>query len=113
MWKVFVVMLLSVAAFGQANLQDCKTVAAGVDKVGRQKVQIDLARQTAGTLLQLSTDAGQCINAHSTELSAKEIEQLDWLVYRLDAEVMSRMWDFLDRHHLANRFNNEDARGLR
>lgn len=110
---VFVVVLFAVAAWGQGNLQDCRKVAASVDGTGRAKLQANMRRQMSGSLLQLSTEVGQCINAHSTELSAREIEQLDWLVYRLDSEVLSRMWDFLGRHHLADKFNDEDERGAR
>lgn len=112
-WGMLVsVMWIATVASAQ-QLAECKEVAAGVDKTGRAVLSKNVKHSTAGDNLQLSTEVAGCINNHSNELSKAEIEQLDWLSYTLDADVMSRMWNYLERHHLTDGFNAEDAAGKR
>lgn len=105
---VVIITALSAAMCGQ-SLAECKAMAARVDKVGRNTLQVNMGHQMAGTLMTRSTDAGRCTDAHARELSAHELEELDWVVYTLDAQIMARMWNFITEHHLGRRFNEEDA----
>ena len=40
-------------------------------------------------------------------LTAAEIAWLNMLVYKLDADVIDRMWDFIEKRHLADAFNDQ------
>jgi hypothetical protein len=60
-----------------------------------------------GDEMQLSTSLASCVALHSDVLSTAEIAKLNLLIYKLDAEVMARMWAFIESRHLADAFNDE------
>jgi len=47
------------------------------------------------------------VDQHSDVLTGSEIARLNLLTYKLDADVLARMWDFIERRHLANAFDDE------
>jgi hypothetical protein len=53
---------------------------------------------TSGDELQLSTQFAQCL---------EKIDRLNRIIYKLDADVVARMWEFIERRHLADAYNDE------
>ena len=48
-----------------------------------------------------------CVAQHSDVLTHAEIAQLNVIVYKLDADVVARMWNFIDKRRLGDAFNDE------
>jgi hypothetical protein len=66
---------------------------------------------TAGDELVLSTRLAKCQEAYPNQLTSMQRDKLDRVVYKLDADIIARMYDFIERNHLADKFNDEeDAR---
>jgi hypothetical protein len=65
------------------------------------------AAMTSGDEMQLSTRFESCIAQHSDTLNAAEIARLNVRTYKLDADIISRMWGFIEKRHLADAFNDE------
>jgi hypothetical protein len=65
------------------------------------------ASMTSGDEMQLSTSLAACIAQHSDVLTSAEVARLNLFVYKLDADVMARMWAFIEKRHLADAFNDE------
>lgn len=63
---------------------------------------------TAGDLLVMSTQLARCQELYQKELSLASLEALNRVGYRLDSLVIQRMSDFLERHKLMDRFNDEE-----
>jgi hypothetical protein len=63
---------------------------------------------TAGDLLVMSTQLARCQELYQKELSPASLDAVNRVGYRLDALVMQRMSDFLERHKLMDRFNDEE-----
>ena len=63
---------------------------------------------TAGDELVYSTQLAKCLEEYPSELSTTQIDKLDRIAYRFDADVVRRMYDFLERHKLADKFNDEE-----
>ena len=63
---------------------------------------------TAGDLLAMSTQLATCQERYQKDLSPASSDELNRVGYRLDALVMQRMFDFLERHKLMDKFNDEE-----
>jgi hypothetical protein len=48
-----------------------------------------------------------CVQQHSDALKADAVALLNLFIYKLDADAMARMWDFIERHKLADAYNDE------
>jgi len=62
---------------------------------------------TSGDEMQLSTNLASCVEQHSDILTAAEVARLNVLIYKLDADVMARMWAFIESRHLVDAYNEE------
>jgi hypothetical protein len=102
-----VTLFLGASAQAQ-TVEQCKSASKDVALV---KTTSDFAKlvatMTAGDELALSTKFAKCVEQHSERLTAYEIDTLNRFAYRLDADVISRMYDFLEKHRLADTFNDE------
>ena len=65
------------------------------------------AAMTSGDEMQLSTRLESCVDQHSDVLTHAEIARLNLIVYQLDADVIARMWSFIDKRRLGDAFNDE------
>jgi hypothetical protein len=65
------------------------------------------AAMTSGDEMTLSTRLRSCVDQHSDVLTGVEIAALNLIVYKLDADVMGRMWNFIDKRGLGDAFNDE------
>jgi hypothetical protein len=63
---------------------------------------------TAGDLLVMSTQLARCQERNQNVLSPAALDQLSRAEYRLDSLVIKRMTDFLERHKLMDKFNDEE-----
>jgi hypothetical protein len=103
-----VVLFLSASACQAQTIEQCKSASKDLALV---KTDSDFAKlvasMTAGDELALSTKLAKCVEQHSEHLTAPEVDKLSRFVYRLDADVIARMYDFLQQHHLADVFNDE------
>jgi hypothetical protein len=92
----------------QPTLAECKAFAqvlrdnptAVVDKLNHGG--------TAGDLLVMSTQLARCQERYQKDLSPESLDELRRVGYRLDSLVMERMNDFLERHKLIEKFNDEE-----
>src|SRR6267154_5977608 len=55
------------------------------------------AAMTSGDEMQLSTRLEGCVDQHSDVLTHAEIARLNVIIYKLDADVIARMWDFIEQ----------------
>ena len=62
---------------------------------------------TAGDLLLMSTQLARCQERNQKDLSPASLDALNRAGYRLDSLVIERMTDFLERHKLMEKFNDE------
>ena len=90
-------------SFGQ-----CKTFAETLVQNPRPVVERLNHDGTAGDLLVMSTQLARCQELYQKELSPASLDALHRVGYRLDALVMQRMSDFLERHKLMDKFNDEE-----
>ena len=65
------------------------------------------AAMTSGDEMKLSTRLESCVDQHSDVLTHAEIARLNLMVYKLDADVIARMWNFMDKRRLGDAFNDE------
>lgn len=92
----------------QPTLAQCKAFAqmlgdnptAAVDKLNHDG--------TAGDLLVMSTQLARCQERYQKDLSPASLDELSRVGYRLDSLVIQRMSDFLERHKLMDKFNDEE-----
>ena len=63
---------------------------------------------TAGDELVLSTQLERCLSLYPKLWSPSEAATINGLIYDLDADVIKRMFDYLDRHRLSDNFNDEE-----
>jgi hypothetical protein len=108
-------ILLACVLFGSAfvmgqNLNQCTTTAN--DLIATVKTDSDFfplsKYMTAGDELVLSTKIAHCLEQYHSQLTPAQFEKLDKVTYKLDADVISRMFDFMQRHNLADEFNDEE-----
>jgi hypothetical protein len=62
---------------------------------------------TAGDELVLSTNFAKCLEEQSSALTKAQFDKLDRFVYRLDSDIISREFDFIEKEGLADKFNDE------
>jgi hypothetical protein len=97
------------AAAPAQTIQQCQTAANDVMKIHtKADLSALVSLLTAGDITTLSTRLAGCIEKHSQELTPIQLDKLQRIAYQLDAEVISRLFDFLTRHHLADSFNDEE-----
>ena len=63
---------------------------------------------TAGDLLVMSTQLARCQEGYQKDLPPASLDELSRVGYRLDSLVIERMSDFLERHKLMDKFNDEE-----
>lgn len=85
----------------RSALNDLSAIHSDADMQGL------FATMTAGDEMNLSTSLTRCADKHSVVLSASDVARLNLFIYKLDADVLARMWDFIERRHLADAFNDE------
>jgi hypothetical protein len=85
----------------RSGLNDLSAIHTDTDMQGL------FATMTAADEMKLSTSLTRCVDQHSDVLTASEIARLNVFTYKLDADVLARMWDFIERRHLADAFNDE------
>jgi hypothetical protein len=109
------IVLLAFVLFGSAvvmgqNLKQCTTIAN--DLIATVKTDSDFSslskHLTAGDELVLSTKLSHCLEQYQAQLTPAQFGKLDRISYKLDADVISRMFDFMQRHNLADEFNDEE-----
>jgi hypothetical protein len=105
---LLVLLCGSLAGVGQ-TLKQCKTSANGLFAVKSSGDFSAFSKtMTAGDELQLSTNLARCLDHYRDRLTPQQFDRLDRMVYTLDADVISRMFDFLERHNLSDKFNDEE-----
>lgn len=62
---------------------------------------------TAGDEMNLSTSLARCADKHSVVLGTSDVARLNLFIYKMDADVLGRMSDFIERRHLTDAFNDE------
>lgn len=108
----FTLLSIGSTVFAQARpnptLAQCKTF--GETLIQSPEPIVDRLNHdgTAGDLLVMSTQLARCQEQYQKELSPASLDALNRVGYRLDALVMQRMSDFLERHKLMDRFNDEE-----
>jgi len=63
---------------------------------------------TSGDELTFSTNLARCLAQYEDQFSAEQVRRLNLLIYKLDADVILRMQNFLERHKLSDTYNNEE-----
>ena len=105
---LIILLFGSLTAVGQ-TLQQCKSAANDFLAVKTDADFSGFAKtMTAGDEIQLSTKLVQCLDRYRNQLTPQQSDKLDRASYKLDADVISRMFDFLERHHLSDTFNDEE-----
>ena len=98
------------AAFSQTipTTEQCQTTA----KILLALSPVDIAKlqrhMTAGDELVYSTQIAKCLEHYPLALSRGQNETLDRAQYQFDADVIRRMFDFMQRHRLSDQFNDEE-----
>jgi len=102
------VSFLTVPACQAQTIEQCKSASKDLALVKTDSDFTNLvAAMTAGDELTLSTKLARCVERHSANMTASEVDKMNRIVYRLDADIISRMYDFLEQHRLAGIFNDE------
>jgi hypothetical protein len=110
--KFLLIVLVGLVAIGNPTraqtLEQCKTTADGLQQI-KSDTQFEqfTSSMTAGDELNFSTKLAHCIENHSYDLSAAQVDRLNRVIYRLDADVIARMHSFIERRHLIDAFNDE------
>jgi hypothetical protein len=97
----------------QPTLAQCKAFAQMLtdnDTVVVDKLNHD---GTAGDLLVMSTQLARCQELYQKDLPPASLDALSRVGYRLDSLVIERMNDFLERHKLMDKFNDEEEQRKR
>ncbi|MGA8873291.1 MAG: hypothetical protein WB460_19250 [Candidatus Acidiferrales bacterium] len=106
---VLIISLTSLAHGQTPTLTQCKTTADMLMAVTSDSQFSHLtASMTAGDELELSTKLAQCQDAYAKQLTPKQFDKTDRMMYKLDADVINRMYGFMERHHLTDKFNDEE-----
>lgn len=106
---LFVILAASFAQGQTPTLAQCKTTADMLMAVTSDAQFSQLtASMTAGDELNFSTKLAQCQSSYAQQLTPKQFDKLDRVVFKFDADVISRMYGFMERHHLDNKFNDEE-----
>src|SRR5271166_2382614 len=91
----------------EVSLAQCRSVLGDLSAIHTDAQARGLmAAMTAGDEMQLSTRLAACVSQHSGSLSPADINQLNLFAYKLDADVMARMWSFIESRHLGDAFND-------
>jgi hypothetical protein len=110
-FRVGFVLFASLVAVSQSdpNLAQCRSGAGQLVMVETNSDFSSLSKSmTTGDELVLSTRLARCLELYPTELTPVQFSKLDRMVYKLDADIIQRMFDFIERRHLTNAFNNEE-----
>ena len=90
------------------TVEQCKSASKDLASI---KTDLDFTQfvstMTAGDEMNLSTQLTKCVERHSADLTPLQVDKLNRMIYRLDADVISRMYNFLEQHRLADAFNDE------
>ena len=85
----------------RSGLNDLSAIHTDTDMQGL------FGTMTAGDEMKLSTSLTRCADQHSDVLTASEVARLNLFTYKLDADVLARVLDFIERRHLADAFDDE------
>jgi hypothetical protein len=109
--------LLTAGATQQTSSPNVAQCRSALNRLSALHTDADIqglfVAMTAGDEMVLSTSLASCVNKHSDVLDESEIARLNLFCYKLDADVMARMWDFIERRHLADAFNDEQEANKR
>lgn len=90
------------------TVTQCRSAASDLRQVRtEQQAKQMFATMTSGDEIQMSTSFARCVQQHSDVLKADEVALLNLFIYKLDADAMARMWDFIERRKLADAYNDE------
>ena len=95
-------------AQSKPTIEQCRTTANYLLALSATDLEKLQKQMTAGDELVYSTQVAKCLEEHPAELSKTQVDRLDRIAYRFDADVISRMYNFLERHKLADKFNDEE-----
>ena len=107
-FALFGVLFLTVPACQGQTIEQCKAASKDLASVKTDSDFTNLiSSMTAGDEMTLSTRLARCVEQHSADLTPLQVDKLNRMVYRLDADIISRMYNFLEQHRLADTFNDE------
>jgi hypothetical protein len=100
-------LFLVPACKGQ-TIEQCKSASKELASIKTDSDFTNLvSSMTAGDEMNLSSRLARCVERYSADLTPLQVDKLNRIVYRLDADVISRMYNFLEHHRLAETFNDE------
>ena len=98
----------SICSARAVTLAQCKSALNDIAQVRTEKdFKMMVSAMTSGDEMQLSTSLASCMEHHSEELPAPGGALLNAFIYKLDADVIARMWDFIEKRGLADAYNDE------
>lgn len=113
MFKILAAFLIGFGpalTFGQTADQ-CRAVANQLAAINTDSDLASLEKtMTAGDELVLSTKMAACLDNQKKELTPIQFDALDRIGYKLDADVIERMYDFIEHSKSAEAFNDEQER---
>jgi hypothetical protein len=106
---LFAIGLTGLAQAQTPTLTQCKSTADMLMAITSDSQFSQLtSSMTAGDELEFSTKLATCQDAYARQLTPEQFDKTDRMAYRLDADVISRMYGFMERHHLKDKFNDEE-----
>jgi hypothetical protein len=106
---VLAILLITARGASSQSFQQCQSAASDVMKIKSDSDFTSfVATMTAGDLMSLSTSLARCVEAHAAELTTTQVDKLHRVIYKLDAETSSRLWNFIQRNNLDDKFNDEE-----
>ena len=107
-------MVASISALAQEKsdptAKQCRHSYAMMDKISKHNLDFIRKSMTAGDELVLSTQLQRCLSIYPKFWSPSKTAEINGIIYDLDADVISRMFNYLDRQHLAEKFNDEEEK---
>lgn len=101
-------LILLVAAVAHGQEPSLKQCSGSANLLAAVNFEGSLKGMTAGDELNLSSRYARCLDLYQKDLTPAQWDTLDRAVYKLDADVIARMFAFLERHHMNETFNDEE-----
>ncbi|MCU1270709.1 MAG: hypothetical protein JWN74_2003 [Acidobacteriaceae bacterium] len=109
---ILIAVILGSAQVGSTQamptIEQCRTTANHLIALSSAELAKFQNQMTAGDELVYSTQLAKCLEQYPTVLSQPQSDKLERIVYHFDADVIRRMLDFMQRHRLADKFNDEE-----
>jgi hypothetical protein len=113
-FTISLLMFASISALAQERsdptAKQCRHSYGIMVKISKHNLDFMRKSMTAGDELVLSTKLQRCLSIYPNSWSPTQTSEINGVIYELDADVISRMFNYLDRQHLAGNFNDEEEK---